>query len=108
MKCTKFKPHVSGCLQGFADFYIDEIGGTVQGFSLFMKGGQTWVKPPGARFIAQDGQEAENPFLKFEDREQRDDFSRRAKQEIDRWCKDKGDEQRQERTSVNSYDIAPF
>ena len=88
IECTKFKSHESGCLQGFADFYVEKWGLEINGCSLYMKDGKRWINFPSKEFTNQEGEKAYAPLVKFRERDQMDKFSDSAKVAIDKYCKE--------------------
>jgi len=94
LKCTKFKTHKSGALQGFADIHDSAAKGTHFGCKLFMKDGRRWVQLPQVEFVGKDGQKAYNSPFKFDTKDINNAFSEAAKKAIDQWCSENSEEEK--------------
>ena len=64
IECIKFKSHVDGCLQGFADIYSDVTGLETYGCTLWMKEGRRWVNMPSKEYTNAEGQKKTNTKTK--------------------------------------------
>ena len=87
IECTKFKSHVSGYLQGFADFYVEKWGLEIKSCSLYMKDGKRWINFPSKEFTTPEGEKAYAPLVKFRERDHMDKFAEAAKKAIVDYCK---------------------
>jgi len=85
IECIRFKSYEKGCLQGFADLYVEQWGVDIPGFTLYMKDGRRWINPPGSEYEA-EGQRKFKAFFFFRDKAHWEAFSRQAKDAIDKWC----------------------
>ena len=88
IECTKFKSHVKGFLQGFADLYIPEWKLEIKNCTLHMKNGRRWLSMPAKEFENDSGEKKFYPLVQFRHKVYMDAFSDAAKKAIDKWCKE--------------------
>lgn len=88
IECTKFKSHVKGHLQGFADFYISKWGVEINGCALYKKEGRRWVNFPTREYENEEGEKKFMPLIRFRNKEHQTAFTKKAKEAIDEWCKE--------------------
>jgi len=83
VKCISFREHKSGSLLGFADIkvLIDGDEATIFGCSMYEKDGKKWVNVP-SKEIVKDGVKSYLPFMKFDNRDISDKFSRKIQDAI--------------------------
>ena len=75
--CTKFKPHVSGMLIGFADFFIDKWRVELHGCGVFQKGQGKWVMMPSREWKKEDGETGYTPIMSFPEEAHQKEFRRK-------------------------------
>lgn len=74
-----------GFLQGFADIYVPEWKVTINGCKLFQKNNQRWVNLPDKEFKKQDETIGYAPIIRFDTKEEQQEFSNRAKAAIEQF-----------------------
>jgi hypothetical protein len=87
VECIKYREHVSGALQGFADYRCDKPGHILLGCPVFSKGDKRWVTLPSREYI--DPKSGEKKYLnciEFIDKSHNSIFSQLALQSLDEWC----------------------
>lgn len=85
IKCIRFKSHVKGSLQGFADIYVEKWDLEIYGLTLYMKNGKRWVNFPGKE-IEKEGETKYYPFFRFKDKYNWQEFVIQVKKAIDEYC----------------------
>ena len=108
IECIRFKSHVKGALQGFADLYVPQWGVEIPGFSLFMKDGRRWVNAPGSEYEV-NGEKKFKAFFFFREKAHWEAFGRQAKDAIDKWCAEnpQNEVEEQQETEIK-VDECPF
>ena len=86
IECIRFKSHVKGDLQGFADLYIPEWDIEIPGFTMWMKDGRRWISAPGVEYKNQEGETKYRPLFFFKDKSKWRDFTREALKAVDKHC----------------------
>ena len=106
IECIKFRPHNKGCLEGFADLFVDKWGIEIYGCTLYCKNGQRWLNLP-AKETDDNGEKKFFPTLRFRDKKHWEVFIEKAKEAIDKYRK----ENMQEQSTNNrpeKFEGAPF
>ncbi len=86
IECIRFKSHVKGSLQGFADFYVEKWGCELTGCSLYMKDGRRWVNLPSKEYQNEQGETKYAPVIRFRKKEHFEAFVNACKKAIDDYC----------------------
>jgi len=86
IECIKFKSHVKGHLQGFADFYVEKWGVELTGCALYMKEGRRWVNLPAKEYTNPEGEQKYAPIVRFRKKEHFEAFVNACKKAIDEYC----------------------
>jgi hypothetical protein len=85
IKCIRFKSHVKGALQGFADIYVEKWDLEIFGLTLYMKDGKRWINFPGKE-IEKDSETKFYPFFRFKNKNNWIEFVNQVKKAIDEYC----------------------
>lgn len=105
IECIKFKSHVKGHLQGFADFYVEKWGAELTGCSLYMKDGRRWVNLPSKEYKNDLGETKYAPIIRFRKKEHFEAFVNACKKAIDEFCsKNQEPEQEYGVSPASSFD----
>ena len=86
IECMKYKQVNKGSLLGYADLYAPKMGLEIFGCSLHQKDGKRWVNLPSREYTDDQGQKKYAPILKFPNKFHMDEFTRQAKEAIEKKC----------------------
>lgn len=104
IECIRYKSHVKGHLQGFADLYVEKWGIEIPGFTVWMKDGRRWVNAPSTKYTDKEGVEKNKAFFYFRNKEHWSAFVEEAKKAIDKWCADNQEQVEQPCSGNTGFD----
>jgi len=94
IECLNFKRFdSSGCLFGFADFYIPKTGMEIFGCSVFQKEGRRWINFPNREFTDDAGEKKYIPYIRFRNKDLNNLFISAALKALDHWILHNHEEQ---------------
>jgi len=108
IECIRFRSHVDGCLQGFADIYSDKTGMEIYGCTLWMKDGRRWVNMPSREYVDADGNKKHSAVNRYREKAHADAWCEEVKKAIDKWCAEQEAEPEKTRDEQFDDSACPF
>lgn len=82
IECLRYREINKGCLQGYADIYIQAWDAEINGCKLWRKGSQEWISLPDKEIDGNDGEKRYYPVIRLRTKEANERLKEAIRQAI--------------------------